>query len=187
MRKVFSCVVERRDCFEVKEVEVVAFKPESGIPYDISAWYFEPKIDGQRCYVVKLDKMTEFLTRDLEPFKNFKEKIEILKKGLKLKAGTVLDSELCVRKDECFLWLFDIQWWCGEDVRGLKIEERRELLSRLTFDENFVKIIPVYEVRDMVELKSLFKKVKQEGHEGLVAKKKGSVYDKNFWLKIKNL
>ena len=80
--------------------------------------------------------------------------------------------------------VFDILFLDGKDVRGLPIEERKSLIKRVI--PKGLPIIPVAMIKRNVS--SFFGDVVKKGGEGIVLKKKHSVYvpgRSHDWLKVK--
>lgn len=82
--------------------------------------------------------------------------------------------------------VFDILYLDGVDLTNKSLMERKKLLDSFSDTETFIKVKYVEE-----KGKELFKKVKKMNFEGIVAKKKDSVYEigerVESWIKIKNL
>lgn len=82
---------------------------------------------------------------------------------------------------------FDILYFNGRDLTGLPLMERKELLQKTVIESNKIAISTVFESGGI----DLYKLTEQQGLEGVVAKKKDSLYiqgkrTKN-WIKIKNM
>ncbi len=82
--------------------------------------------------------------------------------------------------------VFDLLYLDGTDLTNKPLIERKKLLEEFPNTERFIKVKYVEE-----KGKELFQKVKQMDFEGIVAKKKDSVYEigtrVESWIKIKNL
>ena len=82
--------------------------------------------------------------------------------------------------------VFDILYLDGRDLTKEPLMERKKLLEKFSDTEHFIKVKYVEE-----KGKELFQKVKRMDFEGIVAKKKDSVYEigtrVESWIKIKNL
>jgi bifunctional non-homologous end joining protein LigD len=82
-------------------------------------------------------------------------------------------------------YVFDVLWSDGADITGQTILERRALLERI------IKPVPGIQLGTYVENegKALFQLVKDKGMEGVIAKRKESIYRPgrrtSDWLKIK--
>jgi bifunctional non-homologous end joining protein LigD len=81
---------------------------------------------------------------------------------------------------------FDLLWLDGRDLRGLPIEERKQLLSALLKDAEAPLSVSTAAAGPFEQIASV---ARASGLEGLVAKKKGSPYvpgsSSTAWLKIK--
>lgn len=85
----------------------------------------------------------------------------------------------------CFV-AFDCLYHDGKDLTIKSLLERKKVLSQFLDSDYFVKVSFVEQ-----EGKKLFRQVKKNNLEGIIAKKKNSRYEvgvrTNSWLKIKNL
>ena len=88
---------------------------------------------------------------------------------------------------ELLYYLFDIAWYDGYDLTQVPIEERREFLSSIMPAD--IPLIRMSETFDTTA-SDLLKAVAKMGLEGIMAKKKGSLYYPGArtkeWLKIKS-
>jgi bifunctional non-homologous end joining protein LigD len=85
------------------------------------------------------------------------------------------------------LFVFDILWLDGKDLRKLTYLQRRELLERALRKSPAV-VLPSEIVKGPGD--EALKRVAKAGYEGLIAKKKTSIYDgrrSRDWLKLKAL
>jgi ATP-dependent DNA ligase len=72
-------------------------------------------------------------------------------------------------------------WLDGRNVTILPLEERRDLLAKLSLEE------PLHGV-DVIEDQSPWERAQREGWEGVIAKRRGSIYEhrrSKEWLKMK--
>jgi bifunctional non-homologous end joining protein LigD len=80
---------------------------------------------------------------------------------------------------------FDLLWLDGESLLDQPLEERRALLERHVVPGKHVQVSPQFEEHGV----AFFEAAKAQGFEGLIAKKKGSIYRpgqrSKDWLKIK--
>ena len=93
----------------------------------------------------------------------------------------ILDGEITWRGGKVAYHVFDIMWLDGRNVTTLPLEERRELLAQLPFAE------PLHRVR-LIEDPSPWERAQREGWEGVIAKRRGSIYEhrrSKQWLKMK--
>jgi len=82
-------------------------------------------------------------------------------------------------------YIFDVLWYNGKDLTGHSILERRKVLERVLKPREGVQLGSYVEV----EGKALFNLTKEKGMEGIIAKRKDSIYRPgkrtSDWLKIK--
>lgn len=180
---------------------------------DSDEYYFEPKLDGTRALLVKRGKAIKLINRrnrDITyrypEFKNISKFIKIKecildgeiicynKKGLPdfnlLQRREQLDNpfEIELRSIDfpATYVAFDILNKNGKDLSTQPIEKRKKLLSKLIIENKNLQIIFYTE-----KGKKLWEKITSLNLEGVIAKKKGSLYYKgkrtDIWLKIKYL
>jgi bifunctional non-homologous end joining protein LigD len=103
-------------------------------------------------------------------------------------SGRSIFNDLLFRRRECLFFAFDLLHLNGEDLRGLQLIERKARLKRLLRRKRsrvlYVDHIEKHGLR-------LFEKVCALDLEGVVAKRKNSVYRATekpspYWIKIKN-
>jgi ATP-dependent DNA ligase len=66
--------------------------------------------------------------------------------------------------------VFDVPWFNGHDVTLLPLEARRDLLAKLPFSPPLVRVAALEEDRP-------WEHACAEGWEGVIAKRRGSVYE----------
>jgi len=162
-------------------------------------WIFERKLDGIRCIAIRDGERVRLLSRnDL----SLNERYPELVAALEAEPSTrfVLDGEvvafegprtsfarLAQRKQRyvpVFLYVFDLLWLDGFDVRALPLRARKRLLRRALSFHDGVRLTP-HRNRDG---EALFAQACRKGWEGLIAKRADSPYtDKRSrdWLKFK--
>jgi bifunctional non-homologous end joining protein LigD len=172
-------------------------------PFDSPDWVFEVKLDGYRAITVFDDSGEAHLCsrNGLSLEAKFPAVARALAK-LKLRS-TILDGEV-VAVDEngiprfqllqrfqkqptapTLYYVFDLLWNDGTDVTGKPILERRALL------ETIIKPVAGVQLGTYIEGKgkALFDLTKEKGMEGIIAKRKDSIYRPgrrtSDWLKIK--
>jgi bifunctional non-homologous end joining protein LigD len=172
-------------------------------PFDDPNWIFEPKLDGYRAIAV-IDQAGNAhlwsrngLTLEIK----FPAVLKAVKK-LKLRS-TILDGEIVAVDDKGMprfqllqkwqkqptaplaYYLFDLLWTEGVDMTAERVLERRRRLTQV------VSAVPGLQLGSYVEGfgKELFTVAKAKGMEGIVAKRKDSIYRSgrrtSDWLKIK--
>ncbi|HEX3444242.1 MAG TPA: hypothetical protein VHS80_05960 [Chthoniobacterales bacterium] len=172
-------------------------------PFDAPDWIFEVKLDGYRGITVfdATGKPHLWSRNGLPLEKKFPAIAKALSK-LKLRS-TILDGEV-VAIDEngiprfqllqrfqkqptapTLYYVFDVLWSDGDDITGKPIMDRRQVLERIVKPTAGIQVGTCIES----EGKELFDLTKQKGMEGIIAKRKNSVYRPGVrtsdWLKIK--
>jgi bifunctional non-homologous end joining protein LigD len=163
------------------------------------AWIFERKLDGIRCVAVRDGGPVRLLSRnDLSLDGRYPELAAAL--GEVPRERFAIDGEVVAfergrtsfarlaqrgrRRVHVFLYVFDILWLDGCDVRPLPLLARKRLLrSELTFGDG-VRLTP-YRREDG---EALFAEACRKGWEGLIAKRADSAYSdrrSRDWLKLK--
>src|SRR6185503_7697331 len=171
-------------------------------PFDDPDWLCEVKWDGYRAmaYVNKGD--VEILSRNN---KSFNEKYYPLRQLLeKWKINAFVDGEIVVLNEngqsnfghlqnwrseadgELAYYVFDILWYDGRNLMELPLERRRKVLEEiLPKDDDRIRLSQIFNAKGT----DFFGAAKQMGLEGIIAKKKESVYSPDLrskeWLKIK--
>ena len=172
-------------------------------PFDSPDWLFEFKLDGYRAVTVFNDAgKPELWSRNGLRLETKFPGIAKAVSRLKLRS-TILDGEVVAVDDDgiprfqllqrfqkqptapTVYYIFDLLWSDGADFTHKPILERRALLQTV------LKPIPGIQIGTYVEEhgKALFQVTKEKGMEGIVAKRKDSVYHPgrrtSDWLKIK--
>ena len=166
-----------------------------GPPRDEKNWWYELKYDGFRAVAAIVDGEVAMLSRnELDLSSRFPRTFEALHK-LKAKE-IVVDGEVVVLdakgaprfqllqqggKERMFI--FDVLWIDGEDLRRRPYEERRKILKKLKPPAG----IDIAQTLDMTGEEAL-KHAADGGWEGIIAKRKGSLYESRRskeWLKVK--
>src|SRR5215472_7393512 len=170
-------------------------------PFDSDDYIFELKIDGFRALAYVEDGQCELVSRNGNTFHNFKDLATWIGENLRVE-NAVIDGEIaCVddsgrsvfndllfRRRECVFFAFDLLHLNGEDLRSLLLIERKARLKRLLRRKrsriHYVDHIERHGQR-------LFKKVCDLDLEGVVGKRKDSLYRATerpspYWIKIKN-
>jgi bifunctional non-homologous end joining protein LigD len=185
-------------------VEPMKCKLVSALPHD-GDWVYELKFDGFRAIAVKSNSTTSLISRNRKDLSaQYPELIQSLRK-LKMKEG-VLDGEI-VALDESghpsfqvlqnlgsagrrrlFYFVFDVINYEGRDLRQLPLDDRKFVLESLV--KETVPRIRIVRVQKSAAAE-VTAKVKQQGLEGIIAKKRLSRYEAGLrsgaWLKYKNL
>jgi ATP-dependent DNA ligase len=140
-------------------------------------WIFERKFDGIRLLAYKNGSKVELFSRNRLP-----QNIPALARAIaKLPPRQlILDGEIDWHGPTAY-HVFDIMWIDDRDVRTLPVEGRRALLRELPMTA------PLHRVTELNDEKP-WERAQQEGWEGVIAKRRGSVYESRRspdWLKMK--
>ena len=163
------------------------------------AWIYERKLDGIRCLATKGDKNVDLRSRnDLSLNGRFPE----IAAALEADPATnfVIDGEVVAfdgaqtsfarlaerghRDVRVFLYVFDLVWLEGHDVRDLPLRARKRLLrDALSFEDG----VRLTQYRNETG-EALFAEACRKGWEGVIAKRADSPYRttrSKDWLKFK--
>ena len=164
---------------------------------DSANWVWEIKIDGYRAIAVKADHVNLYSrTRN-----SFNSKFNYIVEALAdLPSGTVIDGEIVALDDEgrpnfnslqnfrtgashIQYYVFDLLCLNNRDTTRLSLIERRNLLKTLSFKDKRIKILDYIEA----EPSELVRAVREQKLEGIVGKRKDSVYERGkrsgAWIK----
>jgi ATP-dependent DNA ligase len=141
-------------------------------------WVFEQKFDGIRLLAYKKGSDVQLFSRNhlpqnLPPVQHAIQRLP--------HHELILDGEITWPGGKARYHVFDIMWIDGRNVTTLPIEERRELLAQLPFEEPLHRVV-------VVEDPSPWERAQREGWEGVIAKRRGSIYEhrrSKEWLKMK--
>lgn len=170
--------------------------------FDDADWAYEIKWDGYRALAFVEKGAVELVSRNN---KSFNEKFYSLHSLLKeWNINAVVDGEIVVLNDKGMsdfaslqnwrseadghltFYVFDILWYEGKSLIDLTFVERRAILQDvLPADQDHIRLSQVFEANGT----EFFEAAKEMGFEGIIAKKKSSVYQpvarSRDWLKIK--
>lgn len=141
-------------------------------------WIFERKFDGIRLLAYKKGDDVQLFSRNHLPqdLPAIQHAIERLPHS-----ELILDGEITWRGGNVRYHVFDIMWLDGRNVTTLPLEERRDLLAKLPFEEPLDRVA-------LLDEASPWERAQQEGWEGVIAKRRGSIYEhrrSKEWLKMK--
>ena len=145
--------------------------------FDGPEWLFERKYDGIRLLAYKDGSDVRLLSRN-----RLAQNIPALAAAIAALPvhDAILDGELSWDRQSVY-HVFDVLWFDGRDMTTEPLEERRELLARLALDAPLARVEALEEPRP-------WERACTEGWEGVIAKRRGSVYEhrrsKN-WFKMK--
>ena len=141
-------------------------------------WIFERKLDGIRVLAFRDGAEVRLLSRNRLP----QEMPQIARAiaGLPVR-DVILDGEVTWGGGTVAYHVFDILWLDGREVMSLPLEDRRGLLADLPL------LAPLQRVESLEDSKP-WDRACAEGWEGVIAKRRGSVYEHRrspHWLKMK--
>ena len=141
-------------------------------------WIFERKFDGIRLLAYKKGNDVQLFSRNHLP-----QNIPAVQQAIARLPHheLILDGEITWPGSKIAYHVFDIMWIDGRNVTILPLEERRELLAQLPFEE------PLHHVT-LIDEQSPWERAEREGWEGVIAKRRGSIYEhrrSKQWLKMK--
>jgi bifunctional non-homologous end joining protein LigD len=173
-------------------------------PFDSPDWIFETKLDGYRAIAV-IDSVgkARIWSRNQLPFEpKFPTVLDAVDQ-LKLRS-TILDGEIVALDSEgiprfqllqqwqkrpaapVVFYLFDMLWSDGRDLTSKTVLQRREHLEQIITPVAGIQVGGYVEARG----KDLFQLAKEKGLEGIIAKRKASVYRPGKrspdWLKVED-
>jgi len=170
-------------------------------PFDSSDWLYEIKWDGYRSVGSWDGKRASLYSRNGNDFS--KKYSPIFEAVHALSKPVVLDGEIVMldeagrsrfellqnyqrgAKGQLVYYVFDILWCDGKDLRGLPLTERKQILYELLEGNDTIRYSDHVEARG----KDFFQAAERQGLEGIMAKRKDSVYKTSYrseqWLKIK--
>lgn len=178
-------------------------------PFDSKDYIYEIKFDGIRACIFVSPKHIEIKSRNNKDLTYLYPELASIKKLVT--KNTILDGEIIVMSDTgpsfsllqkrshlknmskikiaakenpVIFVVFDILYQ-DKDLTNLKLVERKKILDNLKENDYFIKS------KTYTEGIKLFENIKKLNLEGIVAKKKDSIYEintrSNNWLKIKNI
>lgn len=179
---------------------------QGGEPFDHPDWVFEMKWDGFRCLAFCQGEVLRLCSRRGNSLtRQFPELSRL--RSLVQGESFVIDGELVVLddrgvpdfqrlaprmhsskdlswRDPAVYYVFDLLFLDGYDLRHLTFDRRRQLLSQVLRTDNTVRLSEALPENG----KKFFAWVEQQGLEGLVAKRRASLYHcgrSEDWLKVK--
>jgi bifunctional non-homologous end joining protein LigD len=164
------------------ECALVARLPEG------SDWTYEVKLDGYRAIGVKTSRETILYSRNGKDFnKRFPQIAEALND---LPADTVIDGEVVAldesgrpdfhrlqhygaKQSRIQYFIFDVLVLNGRDLTTLPLTERRKLLKSVKLRSPRIRVSEQFDI----SADQMLAAVRQQGLEGVVAKRRDSVYE----------
>jgi bifunctional non-homologous end joining protein LigD len=179
-------------------------------PFDDPEWLFEIKWDGYRAVSFIADGKVRLVSRNQNDLTAQYPELHDLAKFIKAETA-VVDGEIVALDDEgrasfslmqqrtgirsagrrvgartdvpVIYYVFDLLYLDGYDLRRVTLEQRKQVLSRITATSAIVRYSDHFD-----DGMKLFEAAKQKGLEGILAKKRASLYEERRnreWLKIK--
>ena len=179
-------------------------------PFDGKEWLFEIKWDGYRAVSFVKDGSVRLMSRTHNELSGRYPELQVLPKFVKAK-NVILDGEVAALDEKgrasfslmqqrtgirkhgrqvagkseipIVYYLFDILYLDGYDLRRVKLEDRKKLLAEILKTDDLIRYSDHFD-----HGKALFDVAKQQGLEGIVAKRRDSCYEERRsreWLKIK--
>lgn len=171
--------------------------------FDSTDWVFEIKWDGYRAIAEINKSVNKLYSRNGLTFDKAYPKVFDALKHIKKK--TVIDGEIVVfdekgkpnfqklqnyKSNDKYViqyYVFDCLELEGKSLANLALVERKKILQKILPKSNVIVFCDHVDT----EGKSLFKEMKKMGLEGMIAKRKNSIYligkRSSDWLKIKNV
>jgi bifunctional non-homologous end joining protein LigD len=180
-------------------------------PFDGSEWLFEIKWDGYRAVAFIENGKVRLVSRNQTDLTPRYPELKDLPKFVKAKTA-ILDGEVVALDEQgrasfslmqqrtgfrpggrrvaakadvpVLYYAFDLLYLDGDDLRKLPLEDRKKKLASLLVTGDSLRYSDHYEKQG----KALFEMARAKGLEGILAKKRDSIYQErrtSEWLKIK--
>ncbi|MGO9125419.1 MAG: non-homologous end-joining DNA ligase [Terriglobales bacterium] len=180
-------------------------------PFDSPEWLFEIKWDGYRAVAFIENGKVRLVSRNQNDLTGQYAELGVLAKLVNAK-NAVLDGEIAVLDEQgrasfslmqqrtgirsggrrtaarldvpVVYYAFDLLYADGYDLRRVALEERKQALVKLIETNDLIRLSEHFPEHGV----ALFEAAKQQGLEGIVAKRRGSHYEERRsreWLKIK--
>jgi len=172
-------------------------------PFDDKDWLFEIKWDGYRAIAEIGKEKIQFYSRN---GLDFSERFAAIYQALKkIRHEVILDGEIVLLNEKnlpdfqklqyyenhlnypVVYYVFDILELNGKNMEGLPLEERKKILKQLLKNNQTIRYCDHIDANGIAFLE----KAKEQGLEGIIAKRKDSEYARGYrskeWLKIKNI
>jgi len=170
-------------------------------PFDSDEWLYEIKWDGYRAVAFAYGSNVELKSRNN---KSFSEKFYPIQQELeKMNINAVIDGEIVVLGEkgsadfgslqnwrseadgDLVYYVFDILWYEGKDLKDLLLTDRKKILEQILPSSQSIVVSQDFHTSGIEFLEA----AKKMGLEGIMAKKKDSLYQTHNrtkdWLKIK--
>jgi bifunctional non-homologous end joining protein LigD len=166
------------------------------VPFDDPNWLFELKHDGFRSLAFIENNRCRLVSRHRNTYKSFETLADDLSR-VRAKTAILdgeivcLDSEgvsqfkeLLYRRGRAVFFAFDLLWLDDSDLRRTPLIKRKKKLKQLIHRSECSEVIYAQHVEHWGKL--LFEEVCERNLEGIVGKRKSSLYVEHGWVKIKN-
>ena len=163
-------------------------------------WTYEAKLDGYRVVGVRTSREAILYSRN---GKNFNKRYPYIAEALSgLPSDTVIDGEVVALDDSgrpdfhalqhfqasatrIHFVVFDVLIWNGRDMTKTPLNERRRFLKSVLKLRSPIRISEQFDI----SAEDMLSAVREQGLEGVVAKRKGSVYEpgkrSGTWVKLR--
>ncbi len=141
-------------------------------------WIFERKLDGIRVLTFRQGSDIRLLSRNRLPQNLPSIAGAIMSLPVR---DVILDGEVTWGGGQIAYHVFDIMWLDGRDATSLPLEARRAMLADLPMRAPLQRV-------ESIEDSKPWERACAEGWEGVIAKRRGSVYEHRrspHWLKMK--
>jgi len=192
---------------------MLASPMESRAVENLNEYIAEEKFDGMRCQAHITGDKIELFSRDLNVVTPSFPEIQHFLEYRNL-PELVLDGEICVFKDDTIMPFqllqkrmgvkkptqklldefpvlfisYDVLYGNGTPIFNMKLGDRRKILEQLSIEYD-LPITTQVEVKDQQHVEELFDRAIAHGNEGLMLKRKDSIYEygqrRKSWLKVK--
>jgi len=172
-------------------------------PFDDKDWIYEIKWDGYRAMAeIEKDEIRFYSRNGIDFSERFPAIYQALKK---IKHEAILDGEIVLLNEKnlpdfqklqhyenhlnypLIYYVFDILELNGKNMEKLPVVERKKILRQLLKNNQTIRFCDHINTTGIAFLE----KAKEQGLEGIIAKKKDSQYARGYrskeWLKIKNI
>jgi ATP-dependent DNA ligase len=171
-------------------IEPMLLEAVSKLPDDRETWRYELKLDGYRAIAFKTDGKLSLRSRN---DKDFAARYPSIAKALvNLPNETTIDGEVVALGEDgrpsfnllqnqgsthadLFYYVFDVMLFSGLDMCSKPLETRLALLESKILPKLVDPVRPCAELA--ADLPDLIRSVRQQGLEGLVAKRRDSLYE----------
>jgi bifunctional non-homologous end joining protein LigD len=176
-------------------------------PFDREGWLFEVKLDGFRAIaIIQKDIRGQIVNLYSRNQKSFNKKFEPVQKALEnFPHSAVLDGEIVVldetgmpsfrllqnysrdQRGQLVYFIFDLSYLDHYDLKNIALQTRKAILKDLLSELKLPHILYCDHIEK--EGRALFEVIRQEGLEGMIAKKASSTYKEGRrskdWIKVK--